>query len=489
MTIHLRHYQAPWLDAIRSSFAAGARSVLGVMPTGAGKTVSFCEMVRLSSAMGNRVAVLVHRDNLLGQASRALDAAGIGHGIIAPGHTPTSNLVQVASVHSLARRLASSTSHPARHQFDFLIIDEGHHATASTWVKIIAANPTALVLGVTATPCRTDGQGLDHIFESLVLGPSIQDLIDDGYLVDARVYAPANLVNLSKVHTRAGDYDRGELANAMDTPSITGDAVEHYRRLCPGAPAVTFCVSIQHAQDVAEDFSRAGFRSRAIHGKQPAAEIRRALEDLSAGRLDVLSSCDLISEGFDCPGIVAAILLRPTQSEALYIQQVGRALRPVYPAASPLSTREDRLAAIAASPKPRAIILDHSGNCFKHGMPSDPRDWTLEGKKKRRRGDQGPPVPVRQCRSCFACHRPAPSCPFCGFVYPLEVREVETKAGVLAEVDAAALRKARALKGRVRAAKTLEEFHAIAKDYGYRPAWASIKFQIVEQYRNRGKGA
>ena len=319
------------------------------------------------------------------------------------------------------------------------------------------------MLGVTATPVRTDGRGLDEIFETLVLGPSIRELTAQGFLTPAVVYAPARRLDLSGIRTRAGDYDRHQLADAMDTPTITGDAVDHYRRLCPGVPAVVFCVSIQHAEDVAADFAAAGFRSAAISGKMPVQHIRDTVAGLTDGRVQVLTSCDLISEGFDCPVVEAAILLRPTQSEALYIQQVGRALRP--------------------SPgKSRAVILDHSGNCFRHGMPDEEREWSLAG-RQRRRGAPVAAVPVRQCPKCFACHKPAPMCPQCGHVYAPEAREVEQRAGELEQISSAKVAKARALKSRIRAARTLDDFHAIARDFGYRKAWASIRFQITQKYR------
>lgn len=472
----LRPYQDRGIANIRAAYASGSRSVLAVAPTGSGKTVMFSFVSAAAAKLGRRVAILVHRDSLLTQASRSLTECGVEHGIIAPGHSTTTDAIQIASVQTLVRRLD-------RYQaFDLLVVDEAHHATAGTWLKIIAANPNAHVLGVTATPCRADGTGLDEIFETMVLGPSIQELIDDGYLVDSTVYAPSHLVDLSRVRTRAGDYDRAELSAAMDSGTVTGDAVAHYTRLCPGRPAVAFCVSVQHAKDVAASFSAAGYRAAAISGKTPLEQIRASIDGLSTGAVQVLASCDLISEGTDVPALTAAILLRPTQSEGLFIQQVGRALRPVGLAGN---TAAERLASIAASSKPKAIILDHSGNVFKHGMPTEERDWTLEG-RKRRAGKAGVPFPVRQCKRCFACHRPAPVCPQCGFAYPDEGRTVVTETGELVLVDdAAPARRAVALKKRIKAAKTLEDFHAIARDYSFKPGWASIRYQITSQYRAR----
>lgn len=454
----LRPYQDRGVGAIRGEYAAGADSVLYVLPTGGGKTVVFSHIAAAAAALGTRTVILVHRDTLLGQASDALDACGVPHGIVAPGFTPSREPVQVASVQALARRLKR---YPGFYQFDLAVIDEAHHAVAGTWRQVIG-ELGARILGVTATPARADGRGLDGVFQRLVLGPSIAELTEEGHLVPALVYAPARRVDLSKVHTRAGDFDRGELHAAMDTPSITGDAVEHYTRLCPGAPAVAFCVSVQHSEDVAASFSSAGYRAKAIHGRLPLPEIRAAIAGLADGSVQVLTSCDLVSEGFDCPVVAAAILLRPTHSEGLYIQQVGRALRP-------------------APGKDEALILDHAGNCFRHGMPDDERQWTLKGRTRKRVGEAA--VAVRQCPKCYACHRPAAVCPQCGHAYPVITELPETRAGVLESVNAEKVARARMLKERVRKARTIDDFHAIAKDMGYRPAWASIRYQLTMRYR------
>jgi DNA repair protein RadD len=446
MITALRDYQERGIADIRAAYAAGAQSVLYVLPTGGGKTVVFSFIARAALERRKRTAILVHRDKLLKQASRALSACGVPHGLIAPGHTPTRDLVQVASVQTLVHRLH-------RYDFDLLIPDEAHHATAGSWLKIAAAYPLAHTLGVTATPARTDGRGLAEIFEAMVLGPSIEDLIAAGHLCRPVVYGSKERLELARVAIRAGDYARGQLADAMDTSTITGDAIAQYAKHCPGVPAIAFCVSVQHAADVAAQFSAAGHRAATIHGGMPLSQIDATIEDLAAGRIQILTSCDLISEGFDCPAVTAAILLRPTKSEALYIQQIGRALRP-------------------APGKQRAFILDHADNWLTHGDPAATREWSLEGQKKRR-GAGG--APVRQCPKCFACHPPAPSCPECKHVYVIEAAVPKQVAGELVEIDEALMRKRK--KDEVRRARTLEDLQRIARERNYRPAWASIMYQ------------
>lgn len=444
----LRPYQREAVDCIRAYFSRGARSILLTMPTGAGKTVVFSSIASGAHAMKTRTVILVHRDTLLRQACEKLSAYGVPHGVIAPGHTPTDHNVQVASVQTLARRLPG-------YAFDFIVIDEAHHATAGSWRKIIDAMPGAAILGVTATPCRMDGKGLDDIFEYLIEGPGTADLIRDGFLVPPEVFAPARQLDLSRVHTRGGDYAIDELHDLMDRPTITGSAVAHYQKLCPGSSAVVFCVSVQHAEDVAKEFSAAGWRSETINGRMSADAVSAAVGRLSSRETQVLTSCDLISEGFDCPNVEAALLLRPTQSEGLYIQQVGRALRP-------------------APGKSRAVILDHAGNCFRHGMPDDPREWSLDGRKRRHSGVGGAPIVVRQCPKCYACHRPGPVCPACMHVYAIDPREVQQISGELTEVQKLEARRVR--KFRIRQCRSLDDFHALAREFGYKPGWAFLQW-------------
>ena len=450
----LRPYQSDGIADIRSAYTNGAQSVLYCLPTGGGKTFMFCHIAAAAARHGTRTCILVHRDTLLRQASAALSAYGVPHGIIAPGHTPTDDLVHVASVHTLARRLA-------RHRFDLLIFDEAHHAVAGTWRAIVSAHPDAHILGVSATPTRTDGHGLDDVFQVLVEGPGIQSLISDGYLVRPRLFPSRRQLDLVRVHITRGDYDRQELADVMDQDGVTGDAVEEYARHCPGVPAVVFCVSVAHSEHVAARFQAAGYRAASINGRQTAEQIHATVAGLASGTVQVLTSCDLISEGFDCPVVQAAILLRPTQSESLYIQQGGRALRP-------------------APGKECAWILDHAGNCFRHGLLQDVRDWSLSG-RKRRAGQSGLAVPVRQCPKCFCCHHPATVCPECGYIYTVDERRADWKAGHLEEVHEEEMRLIQEARRRARLevarARTLPELHELARARGYAPAWASIIYQ------------
>ena len=408
--IQLYDYQRAMITALREQYRTGARAPLLVSPTGSGKTVLFSAITKATAAKGKLVTILAHRQELIEQISTALHEFSVPHGIIAPGERITGHPVQVASVFSLARRLHRY------HAPDLLILDEAHHAiVGSTWGKITAAYTGARLLGVTATPIRLDGSGLGQIFDRLVCGPATADLIGMGRLSRLSVYAPPG-VDTAGIHTRMGDFVRDELLAAVDKPKITGDAVLHYRKLAPGRRAVAFCVSIEHAKHVAADFMAAGFCAVSVDGTLDKSVRKGIINDFKAGTIKVLTSCDLISEGFDCPGIEVGISLRPTQSQGLWRQQVGRCLR-------------------ISEGKERALILDHAGNSIRLGVPglTPEPEWSLAGTDKATKSDRA--VGVRVCPKCFSAGRSgAPTCTACGFAYPVESRKVESVVGELHEL-------------------------------------------------------
>jgi len=443
--VQLRSYQLQAIASTRIAVMQSDRALL-VMPTGSGKTVVFSEICRLANDKGKKVLILVHRRELVTQASDKLTKAAVKHGIIAAGFDPSRHPVQVASVQTLIRRLNSCSFMP-----DLIIIDEAHHAVAGSWDKIIAHFSDAKIIGVTATPSRLDGRGLGSHFSTLVSGPSVAQLTKLGFLSQHRVFAPPVIADLSNVKIRAGDYANDQLSAAMDRPTITGDAIGHYRRLADGLPAIAFCCSIAHATSVCKSFNASGYRAKLVTGKMKMKERDEAISGLANGRTQILCSVDVVSEGTDVPAVSAAILLRPTQSEALYLQQVGRILRP--------------------QPGKVAIVLDHVGSTLKHGFVDDIRAWSLDSKPKRKKNDLAPSV--RQCPICFAAFKPQPVCPMCGHEFPVkEKREITQREGELKEMrrqDAIERREKRKEQGK---ARTLPELLALAKKKGYKPGWA-----------------
>ena len=409
----LRDYQLHAIEAVRGSYRKGNRRPLLVSPTGSGKTLMFSYISAGMAQNGKRVLILAHRRELLKQISNALRAVGVRHAVMAGGARgiPIANVV-VASVFTLARRLKHFPKP------DLIIGDEAHHFTPqSTWGQCIKAFPSAHVLGVTATPERLDGKGLGLMFDDMVIGPTVAELTEQGFLTPAEVYAPSK-PDLKGLRTRMGDYVNAELESAMDKPSITGNAVHHYRKLADGKLAIAFCVSVKHAKDVAEEFRRAGYSASHIDGGMDERERDQVLKDFENRKIQILTSCDLVSEGFDLPAVEVAILLRPTKSLSLYLQQVGRAVRP-----SPGKTT--------------TIVLDHAGNTAVHGFIDEHREWQLTSDSARKSNNGEKPPVVRSCPQCFAMHRPSPVCPKCGHVYKVASRRIEQVDGELVQISRA----------------------------------------------------
>ncbi len=419
MSLELRDYQHTALDEARAALRRSG-SVLLQSPTGSGKTCLCAAMFKSAMSKGKKGWFVVHRRELIKQSAETFDLAGIPYGYCAAGFAVDRlKPVQLASVQTLVRRMDQMYAP------DFIAWDEAHHLAAGSWDAIYQRFPKALHIGLTATPERLDGTGLRPWFKEMVRGPDVRALIDAGWLADYRLFAPTT-VDMGGVHSRYGDFVNAEAEAAMDKPTITGDAVAHYLKLARGKRAVVFAVSVKHSQHVAQQFCAAGIVAVHVDGSMEHAERDRAIEAFSQGHVQVLCAVDLISEGFDIPALEVAILLRPTQSKALYLQQVGRALR--------------------ISPgKREALILDHCGNTKRHGLPDDEREWSLDGAKDggRVKGDGNGPA-IKQCPTCFAVVRQsAPLCRHCGHAFAAQGREVKQVEGELQEVDKSLVRHAK----------------------------------------------
>lgn len=445
----LRPYQTALIDATREALRAH-QSVLMQLPTGGGKTAIATQMMATVAAKQKRGAFIVHRAELVDQTVRTFSEFAVPHGIISAGYTPSVMLpIQICSIDTLRARLAAGRWMP---KFDFLMWDEAHHVAAAGWSRIMAHYSTAKHVGLTATPERLDGKGLRANFSAMVQGPTTADLISDGYLCQYRAFAPST-PDLGGVHTKMGDFVRGENEAAMDRPSITGDAVSHYLKHARDKRALAFCVSVAHSQHVVSQFKAAGVVAWHLDGKTDRGERRQAVAAFRRGEIKVLSNVDLFGEGFDVPSADASIMLRPTKSLALYLQQCGRVLRP-------------------AEGKRHAMLLDHAGNIQRHGLPDDDREWSLDGREARKKsGDSAPPV--RQCPKCYHCHRPAPVCPACGWSYEAKARQVDEVDGVLEEIDLEAQRRERKIEQA--RADTIEGLIELGRKRGYKSPekWAA----------------
>ncbi|BCP56219.1 hypothetical protein K32_48360 [Kaistia sp. 32K] len=511
MAFTLRDYQESAVEDVRLAFRAGSRAVLLVLSTGAGKTVIFSYIARSAAELGNRVLILAHRDQLIKQASNKLRDYDVNHGIIMAGFTPNRVAkVQVASVQTLVRRLeklvarmkerydraleeAMAAGVPeakailqaktaARKEgYDLIVIDEAHLSAAKSYVQIVQALMFygAIVLGVTGSPCRLDGKPLGRdtggLFDFMVQGVSIGNLIERGFLVQPRVFAPAERLDLSGIRKSKGDFDTQELAAVVDKPKITGSAVAHYKRICPNAPAVAWCVTVEHAQHVADEFNAAGIAAVMLCGEHDTATRDRAMKGLETGEIKVVTFVGILVEGVDCPAISAIILLRPTMSLSSYLQVIGRGLRPWTNPATGVK-------------KDCCYVLDHAGLTFRHGLADEEREWSLEGEvkvpgKKKKDADREDLI---QCKGCFGVFAPQPTCPHCGKVVEAKTRKLEHADGELQEITPEMAEAMRASKRKeVKGAKTLEELKRIGAQRGYSEGWALATFNARQRTREK----
>jgi len=416
-------------------------SVLLQAPTGSGKTALAAYMLGSAASKNKRSWFLCHRAEILDQTALTFQKVGIPYGVIAAGHPLNPYMpVQLCSIDTLKSR-------PGRYQLpDLIVWDECHHVASAGWTRVKNANPQAKHVGLSATPERLDAKGLDDLFSAMVRGPSVAWLIENGFLCDYKAFAPPG-PDMAAVHTRMGDFVKSESEAVMSKSTITGDAVRTYMQRARRKRAVAFCVSIKHSEHVAAEFRAAGIVAVHIDGSTPKPERQAAMKAFRNGDIQILTSVDIFGEGVDVPAIEAVILLRPTQSLSLYLQQVGRAFRP-------------------AEGKEFALILDHAGNIARHGLPDDERTWDLKGRKKRKAGagDTGPPL--RQCPKCYATHRPAPVCPECRHVYAVVGREIEHVDADLVEVDVEAARRRRVIENR--SAESIADLVARGKERGYK---------------------
>jgi len=450
--LQLRDYQEKGISDIRNAFIQGFRRVCYTAPCGAGKTLLVVYMASQAAIQGNRTIFLVHRVELLDQAAATFQRAGVNFGIIAPNRPITDHKIQLASVQTLARRL-DKIPEPS-----LIIIDEHHHSVANTWIRVFNYWSNSYTVGLTATPCRLNGQGLGEVSDILIPGPSARDLIQQGYLAPYKYYAPPQIINMEGIRVKMGDYDKAQLAETIDKPTIIGDALQHYKRLADGKSAIAYCASIEHSKHTAEAFRASGYTAAHLDGDTHPLERKRITDAFRAGQIQIITNCDIVSEGYDCPGAEAVILLRPTQSLVLYIQQSMRCLRP----------SKD-------NPGKVGIIIDAVGNVARHGLPDEDREWSLEGTKKNKSAEKLE-FPLKQCPKCYGAHRPGPVCTLCGYVYPVEERTgPEQRAGELAEIIEIEKKKK---KEEVRKARNVIDLEQIAMARGYRPGWVTKQCEL-----------
>jgi superfamily II DNA or RNA helicase len=454
----LRPYQMEVVGRVQAEARAGRRRPLIVAPTGAGKTIIAARLISDIVAGGGRVLFLAHRRELIHQSAEKLYSFGVDHGVLLPDvPMRLAEPVQVASIATLHARAVRSRriEMPAA---DWIFVDEAHHVLARTYRRILEQYPDGAIVGLTATPCRGDGRGLGDAFEYLVECPQVQALIDLGFLVPTRVYAPFR-PDLTGVKIARGDYVERELAARMDRQPLVGDIVEHWLRLGAGRPTVVFATSVGHSVHIRDTFRASGVVAEHLDGTTPADERDELSARLVAREIDVITNCGVYLEGVDIPSIGCLVLARPTRHHGLYRQMIGRGLRP-------------------APGKTDCLVLDHTGNTLTFGLVEEKIAWSLHPDRRAESPQQiararGEAPELTTCPECKAVRRRGHPCPCCGWRPQPKPIAVETLPGQLGELSR---------NGRVAPAPDDPvRFHGellyVAHARGYKPGWAAHKYK------------
>jgi len=460
--ITLHPFQQAVVDQVEKEIEQGRRKLLLVAPTGSGKTVMGGAIINHAVERHQRVLVIAHRREIITQTRDKLITNGTTPGIVLAGFEdelrPYAS-VQVAAIQTLHARAIRSNRMPMP-AATYVIIDEAHHARAKTYQKVLDAYPDAVVIGLTATPARGDGRGLGNVFDQIIEAPQVAELIVGGYLVKARVYAPVD-PDLKGVRTQQGDYVISQLSARMNTDQLVGDVVADWLKHGERRRTVAFAVGVAHSVAIKNAFLEFDVRAEHIDGSTPKDERDAILARLKSGETEIVTNCMVLTEGWDMPEVGCAILARPTKQMGLYRQMIGRVLR-------------------AAEGKPDAIILDHSGAVYRHGLPEDHVEWTLDvdrraenpTQEKRQRGEE---PKLRECPSCKTVVA-APPCVRCGWMpAPRHGRDRDFADGELGLVIGGKAQ-APAYDENYRT-DVFQQLRAVQQMRGYKKGWAAHKFK------------
>jgi DNA repair protein RadD len=403
----IRPHQQRALDMLRQSIGRGKRRVVLQLPTGAGKTYVASQIVNGALAKGNRVCFTVPLISLVDQTITAFEAEGIGHiGVIQSTHhrTDAGAPVQIGSMQTMTRRGVPEA--------EVVIVDECHlqFDLLPRWMR---EDPKRIFIGLSATPWA---RGMGDIWDDLVRPVSMQELIDAGYLSKFRVYAPSH-PDLSGVGTLAGDYHEGQLAEVMGESPLIADVVETWLQRASGLPTIIFAVNLAHAEKIQQAFADRGIKFGYCHAKIDLVERQHLFRQMERGELAGIVNVGTLTTGVDAD-VRCIVLARPTKSESLFVQMIGRGLR-------------------TAPGKDHCLILDHSDNHARLGfVTSISHDTLLSGKDKapKPREKEKPEQVPRECPSCGAV-KPRGVCPACGFE-PKRQSEIEFEEGELVEITA-----------------------------------------------------
>lgn len=449
-----RDYQDDLINRARPALKEHKRIVIQ-SPTGTGKTAISVTIMAAIKANKKTCYFLVNQKELLDQTSGALWRQKVEHGMIAAGKMKTPHLIQVATIQTLTNRL---DQYP---EPDLIVIDECHTATSPSYLRVIEeAYPNSLVIGLSATPQRTDGKALGLVFNHIIKAPQIRWFIERSYLCDYRLIGTPIGLEQTEFKRKGQDFDQSETEQAMDKPKITGNAVDHWIKHGNGGRCVVMCTSIKHAEHVRDTYIERGIPSECIEGSLSGPQRKAMLDRFREGVTKVITNVQLLVVGVDIPNIAIIQWLRPTGSLIVWMQGNGRGFR-------------------VSDDKPHLTIFDHVGNWQRHGLPDQDRDWSLEGSKGRGRGvNEEADVNAAQCKKCKGVfRRPKTHCPYCKVPLESKMNTIEEVEGDLVEIrreEVKLLKKQNRIEQGM--SNTIEELVALGLRRGIKKpaAWAAI---------------
>lgn len=454
--MNLREYQLTAIDDLTTIAASGKRRLLLQAPTGSGKTCIAAQIVAHAVSNQKRVLFLSHRRELVKQAVEKLEAFGVSAGTVMSGDGwDKSHFVDVASIATL-HSWCIRRKHEALPRADLVVIDEAHHYNSSKqWQDIVNGYPEAILLGMTATPINRRGAGLGHFFDAMVKCPTIRELTDLDFLVPAKYYAPS-IPDLQGIKVQAGDYVENQLEERMDRPKLVGDVVENWVKICPDRKTMIFASGIKHSIHLVEAFNAIGVKAAHVDGKTPQEDRDGIIRGFTSGDIQVLSNCQVFTEGTDIPCASALVFARPTKSLLLYLQVAGRVLRPF-------------------QGKQNAIILDHAGVVYEHGPIDQDWDWKLDYGKgdvttsTRRKMKLKKEITCGQCKMVYFGKL---FCPGCNWKPTVKGKPVETYEGYLIALD-----EVEQEKNKIDEKSWYQQLMHYAAEKNYKPGYASVKFK------------
>lgn len=408
---------------------------------GAGKSCIAAEIAKLSTEKCNNVLVIAHRIELIEQLQDTFDWWGV-----------PCDKCDIMMVQSMSKKIDNGK---LKKSYDFIICDEAHHGTCKTYTKIFDAFPKAFRLLLTATPRRTNGQGLSDISDCMITSVSVRWLIENHFLAPFEYYAPKTLVDAEKLRVSKGDYEQSDTVEQLDKPKVYGNVISCYKKYAEGKQTIVFASSIQHSKKIVDAFRKAGYSAEHVDGKTQKHIRKQIMNDFRSGKIQILSNYEIISEGVSIDGCECCILLRPTKSLILFLQSSQRCMR--------------------YAPNKTAVILDMVGNFERHGLPDQEHEWSLEYSKSKSKEQSS--APARTCSKCFRTYSGSSRiCPYCGNDNGKTKQEIE--ADEKAELERITQYEKKQKRMEVGRARTKEELEKIARERNYSKSWVFVQMKL-----------